>query len=748
MLQFATRRVPASVLRLRGAFASSIAGPGLPSFVDVHPEVQDALAHNRPLVALETTIVTHGMPQPTNLETARSVERIVRSTGSVPATIGVISGRVKIGLEPAELEYLADVKQNSGVVKLSRRDIGPAIAMKRDGGTTCSTTLIFAALAGIKNCNGRLGGVHRGGENSMDVSADLHELTRCPVGLVSAGVKSILDIGRTLEYLETLGVPVLTYGENNEFPAFYSPQSGFKSAWSVNDPYTAARILHSQAALNMTTGALFAAPIPSAYHGVGAELQAAVEQAVRESEENGMSKRGKEVTPWLLARVGDLTRGKSLASNVALIENTAKIGGQIAAAYSQLVGGTETSFTGSAKLAVVGSAAVDITARPRSDSEVALGTHSTAPGMVNISLGGVARNMAEAAHRVITSRAPQETSATALICGIGHDSFGRLIKDETQLLGMRTDAFVQSDQSRSAVCNMLLDVHGGLMSGIADMDITEQLTGEQVLQELQRLRPCVVALDANLAPSTLDAVIRYCQREGITCTEPTSVPKSTRILPGIATSLSRCAASGPSPVSFASPNLLELVHLYAAARADSPELTSHNYWWDAVHSFKIGGEFRMDLEHLARRNVTEEDSSKGTLSFLVEKGIGQMAINMLPFFGGLVIKCGDKGIIVAMRIRGRTAWSSERTNLAGRYVVAHGDDSVVVLKHCPGIVVPPESIVNVTGCGDSLVGSLLADLAMNPAVLNDPDGLEGTISRAQRAAVLTLQSVYAVSPKL
>lgn len=305
--------------------------------IDVHPEVQDALANKEPIVALETTIVTHGMPYPVNLKTAQSVESNVRKAGAIPATIGIIGGRVKIGLEPRELGYLADVENNLAVVKVSRRDIGPAIALKRDGGTTCSATLIFAALAGIKVfATGGLGGVHRGGEISMDVSADLHELTRCPVGLVSAGVKSILDIGRTLEYLETLGVPVISYGPTEDFPAFYSRHSGFKSPWRVEDPISAAKVLYHQSQLGMTNGALFGVPIPERYQEVGEELQRHVEQAVKEAEENGVSRRGKEATPWLLRRVGELTAGRSLTSNVALIENTALVGGQIAVAYADL----------------------------------------------------------------------------------------------------------------------------------------------------------------------------------------------------------------------------------------------------------------------------------------------------------------------------------------------------------------------------------------------------------------------------
>ncbi|KAI6162148.1 pseudouridine-5'-phosphate glycosidase [Pisolithus thermaeus] len=249
------------------------------------------------------------MPYPTSIDMAQSVENIVRSTGCIPATIGIIDGRVKIGLEPRQLEQLASRRANP--LKISRRDISAAIVSGNDGGTTCSSTLIFAALAGIKVfATGGLGGVHRGGENR----------------LVSAGVKSILDIGRTLEYLETLGVPVVSYGEVKDFPAFYSRKSGHQAPWNVTNAIDAARILYTHRQLGMTNGALFAVPIPEKYEATSAVIQEAVELAVRESEESGVSKLGKEVTPWLLKHVGEFTQGRSLESNIALVRNTALIG--------------------------------------------------------------------------------------------------------------------------------------------------------------------------------------------------------------------------------------------------------------------------------------------------------------------------------------------------------------------------------------------------------------------------------------
>ncbi|KAI9065809.1 indigoidine synthase A-like protein [Trametes sanguinea] len=748
--------------------------------IDIHPEVQEALAHGRPLVALETTIVTHGMPYPTNLETARSVESNVRKVGAIPATIGLIEGRVKIGLEPHELERLADIRQNTSVVKLSRRDIGPAIALKRDGGTTCSATLIFSALAGIEvkaQTSFSLGGVHRGAETTMDISADLHELTRCPVGLVSAGVKSILDIGRS----ETLGVPVVSYGPTDDFPAFYSRRSGFKSPWRINDPLSAARILHTQKQFGMSNGALFAVPIPEAYETVGQELQRAVEQAVLESEANGMSRRGKEATPWLLKRVGELTAGKSLASNIALIENTALVGGQIAVAYAQLAKErqpvtshphvvhkapasaaeskpTEATELPPAKLVIVGSAAVDITARAdpvagaaRANSNL----HSTAPGVVSLTAGGVGRNVAEAAHRILTSYSKDLSAATALVSPIGEDAFGQLLVAETEQVGLRTDGLISVPKARTAVCNMVLDSAGGLIGGVADMDVIRTLDASKIVDVLEKHQPAVMALDANMSHEALKTLVLYANQRKINSTdEPTSVPKSTVIFPALAAAMNS-ASTSRAPVTFATPNLLELAHMYQEACASPLELTAHKYWWQVIDEMGLGPDFRMELDQLARRNAFDgEDVPNVNLSFLVDNGIAQMAINLLPFFQHLVIKCGDRGLIAVFRITGEealsSAWSTHTSNIFARQVVARSSSgrSVVVLKHFSPIPVPQEKIVNVTGAGDSLVGSMLATLAQNPAAFEEPAALDRLVAQAQLAAVYTLQSEHAVSPRL
>ncbi|KAG7450569.1 indigoidine synthase A-like protein [Guyanagaster necrorhizus] len=757
---------------------ATLAHPNAP--LDIHPEVQEALATNKPVVALETTLVTHGFPYPTNYSLASDLEKIVRSTGSVPATIGIIGGRVKIGLERSELEWLADRANNPSVVKVSRRDIAPTIGAQMDGGTTCSATLIFAALAGIKVfATGGLGGVHRGGQDSMDISADLFELTRCPVGLVSSGIKSILDIGRTLEYLETLGVPVVTYGKTRDFPSFFTRLSGFQVGkflltslreayliiqvpWNVDSPSTAAKLLHTQWQLDMDNGILIAAPIPEEHEKIGSSIQQAVDQAVRESEENGMSKRGKEVTPWLLSRIVKLTRGESLNSNVALLKNTALIGGQIAVEYQKILSEptTPTSTPGDkpqkvssrhedsfvpARLAVVGSSAIDITAQASKGSDPNLATHSTVPGSVEMTLGGVARNIAEASHRVT-----RDSNSTLLLSPVGNDAFGRLLEDETKTIGMRSDGLVKS-KLKTSVCNMFVDAEGHLLTGVADMGITEAFEGTAVLEHLQKHKPAIVAFDGNLSHATIQSVANFCYSQGIkTFFEPTSITKSTSILQSIQGLVSTMDPT-VAPITFASPNLLELAQIYRVAREEPYDLMSHPMWWKIADNMALGQQYRTDLERLARKAVSTVDPSKGTLSFMVEKGIASMAVNLLPFIQHLIIKCGELGVVVAMRLSATdsskaSAWKQEHDR-GDRCIVAQGKPGeMVVMKHFPPL--PVDDIMNVTGAGDSFVGSVLAHLLRKPLSVDEPKLLEAIIDTAQQAAVLTLKSQRAVSPAL
>ena len=304
----------------------------LNAYLDVNPEVAAAIAAGKPVVALESTIISHGMPYPQNVETALKVEQIIRENGAVPATIAIIGGRLKAGLTAEEIEYFG--KKGLAIHKASRRDLAVLCARGEDGATTVATTMIIAHMAGIKIfATGGIGGVHRGAEVTMDISADLEELGQTPVMVVCAGAKSILDLGLTLEYLETKGVPVIGFG-TKELPAFYTRTSGFQVDYRMDTVEDMAAAFKAQHDLGMKGGMLVANPIPEEYAMPLEVINAAIDQAIAESVKKGIH--GKETTPFLLARVAELTGGDSLASNIRLVFNNAKVAAQTAVAYAAL----------------------------------------------------------------------------------------------------------------------------------------------------------------------------------------------------------------------------------------------------------------------------------------------------------------------------------------------------------------------------------------------------------------------------
>ena len=296
-------------------------------YLDLSPEVAGALFGGKAVVALESTIISHGMPYPQNVETALRVEETIREGGAVPATIAVIGGRLKAGLTPEEIEYLG--KKGRDVTKASRRDLPVLVARGEDGATTVTTTMIIAHMAGIRVfATGGIGGVHRGAETTMDISADLEELAMTPVMVICAGAKSILDLGLTLEYLETKGVPVIGYG-TDELPAFYTRRSGFKVDYRIDTPEELAAAFRAKLEMGLQGGMLVTNPIPEAYSMDPERIGAAIDRALAEAREKGI--RGKETTPFLLARVKDLTGGDSLEANIQLVLNNARLAARTAA---------------------------------------------------------------------------------------------------------------------------------------------------------------------------------------------------------------------------------------------------------------------------------------------------------------------------------------------------------------------------------------------------------------------------------
>lgn len=302
------------------------------NYLDISNEVQKAIENNQPVVALESTIISHGMPYPQNVETALRVENEIRKYGAVPATIAVLNGRLKAGLSKEEIEYLG--KKGTDVTKASRRDLPILVAKGMDGATTVTTTMIIANMAGISIfATGGIGGVHRGAETTMDISADLEELANTPVMVVCAGAKSILDLGLTLEYLETKGVPVIGYG-TDELPAFYTRTSGFKVDYRIDTPDELAKAFNVQRKIGFKGGMLVTNPIPEEYSMDPTYINHAIDDAINECKSLGI--KGKETTPFLLAKIKDLTKGQSLDSNIQLVLNNAKVAALTAVAYTKL----------------------------------------------------------------------------------------------------------------------------------------------------------------------------------------------------------------------------------------------------------------------------------------------------------------------------------------------------------------------------------------------------------------------------
>lgn len=297
------------------------------SFLLFSPEVAAARAAGKPIVALESTIISHGMPYPQNVHTAREVEQVIRDAGAVPATIAIIGGKICVGLSEDQLETLGS---SPDAIKVSRRDLPYVLAQARLGATTVAATMICAELAGIEVfVTGGIGGVHRGAETSFDISADLQELAQTSVAVVCAGVKSILDIGLTLEYLETHGVPVLAVGQP-AFPAFFTRDSGFKADFQLDSPEEQAAFIRTKWQLGLKGGVVVSNPVPAESAMAPDEIDAIIHQALGEAQQQAVT--GKQVTPFLLARIKELTGGRSLATNIALVKHNSLVGARLAVA--------------------------------------------------------------------------------------------------------------------------------------------------------------------------------------------------------------------------------------------------------------------------------------------------------------------------------------------------------------------------------------------------------------------------------
>ena len=581
----------------------------LPLTVRVHPDVAAALDAGRAVVALESTIISHGMPYPANIQTAREVEEVVRNSGAVPAIIAILDGVCCIGLSDDELNRFAVLGAAGKVAKVSRRDLAACVARSGHGGTTVSATMLLADMAGVRVfVTGGIGGVHRGGELSLDISADLCELGRTPVCVVCAGAKSILDIPRTLEFLETQGVAVLALG-TDEFPAFFTRRSGCPAPTRVETAHEAAAVVHASSTLGLSSGTLVAVPIPESAEAEAGKVQGAIEQALAEAGAAGVA--GRDTTPFLLKRIAELTGGDSLASNIALIKNNAAVGAQIATSLAELQrrtapggrlrGGGGGGDSGGAEGAlphsrndrqpiVVGGAVADLVASPAAGSTVLLRTSS--PGTLRVSPGGVGRNIAEGlarlgAHPLLLAAVGDDAFGDQLLShaaslqgemGVGSYRYGGEGGSESGgeggggfggsggVCGIDVSRVLRVSGERTATYTAVMDHTSDLIAAIADMDVHRHVTPEYVRTALGSAldgAPLCVA-DANLSGAALQELARLAAASQTPLwLEPVSVSKAH------AACCSLVEAGLFGALTFTSPNEDEAVAMAAALQGSA-----------------------------------------------------------------------------------------------------------------------------------------------------------------------------------
>ncbi|XP_060655287.1 uncharacterized protein LOC132790646 [Drosophila nasuta] len=468
----------------------------------VYPEIRQALSQKQPIVALESTIITHGMPVPQNVETALQVEEVVRQNGAVPATIGIIDGCIKVGLTREELMKLAH-KPREQVIKCSRRDLPYVVAAQQSGGTTVAATMIVAHQVGIPIfATGGIGGVHREGHVTMDVSADLVELGRTPVAVVCSGVKSILDIPRTLEYLETQGVCVASYASmGGVFPDFYTRDSGCKVPYNLETAADAARLLRAWRELNLQSGVLIGVPIPEEFAADKSAIDAAIEQANAEAQAQGVS--GKEVTPFLLSHIASITKGHSLQANIALIKNNAAIAAQIVSAWvagnGQQCGDSREPKK---KPVVVGASILDLSFRVKDTHGLHL-DGATYKSVAKHAAGGVGRNIAEGIYKLY--------GEVNLISAVGNDHFAQMLR-QLMPAALQSNLIVDM-QHATSLCSVIFDRLGDCKLILGDMDVHDSITTAalKAKSELFSQAPLIV-MDSNLSEQAMSSTLQLAQQ--------------------------------------------------------------------------------------------------------------------------------------------------------------------------------------------------------------------------------------------
>ncbi|KAI1263066.1 Indigoidine synthase A like protein-domain-containing protein [Xylariaceae sp. FL1019] len=701
----------------------------------VSEEVTEALATNKPVVALESTIYTHGA-----LGNDLDLEGIVRRNGGVPAVCGILGGVPVVGLTPDEVSRMVEGSPK----KASRRDLAYIVGsgmrgQEINGGTTIAGTMILSRLAGIRVFGtGGLGGVHRGGHISFDISADLTELGRTRVAVVSSGSKGFLDIPRTLEYLETQGVMVSTFADGRvgdvDLPAFWARDSGIKSPFVVEDEAHAAAIFLAQEKLNVETGMLFTNPIPEAYSIPRDEMDIVIEQAVRESDEQGA--RGWQNTPFILKRIRELTSDRSTIANKYLVRANVERATKVATEISKMIENPSAldtpsgPVTSSVDVIVAGSVAVDLSCDYKGvDSYDHPSPHlsTSNPARVTQSIGGVGRNVALAAHRI------NQHTKVQLYSMVGDDLAGSTVLASLESCGMdvsRIERLTQDKHpnSRTAQYVSINDAKKDLVLAMADMDIfTSQPFSPAWASTMRCSNPKWLVVDANWRDHDIRSWMRTGkQYEAHVAFEPVSKEKSTRLF-CVEKGLEALGVFPHATVDVTTPNQYELAAMHAAAQAN--EYFDDPRWWDIIDAFGMRG---------ARDRFV-----KLTSATMTDAGIPQQAVRLLPFVPTIITKMGSEGALLTAILRKDDPLlynTAHERFILSRCINDHADVGGVYMRLYPSVEQVP-NIASVNGVGDTFLGALIAGLAQGGRV-------ENLINVAQKAAVLTLRSPESVSHRL
>ncbi|KAK2750638.1 hypothetical protein FQN57_002709 [Myotisia sp. PD_48] len=777
----------------------------LPSrFLKVSEEVQDAIATRKPVVALESTIYTHGFPYPQNVNLAKSLESIVRSTGGVPATVGIIDGVARVGMNAQELSLLTSASEERTVQKVSRRDLGYICGMgirgrPMIGGTTIAGTMILANLAGIKVfATGGLGGVHRGGESSMDISADLTELGRTPVAVISSGCKSFLDIQRTLEYLETEGVIVATFADGREgnidFPAFFTRDSGIKSPKAIRDEKDAAAIIYAQSQLQLSSGLLFTNPIPEIHSFPKPEMDAIIAQAIELAHLEGVH--GSENTPFVLAQIEELSRGRSVTANKALVENNVERGTRVAielakleseyngtvdrympvnAAISQSISEpseTEESISSISMadettskeplliedrpdVLVAGALAVDLacdyTPLSTKGANISPNLHTSNPSKIHQTLGGVGHNVALAASYLgssvmFCSMVADDISGRSALASINKDYIQTFQSQGIQILPPNAE-------TRTAQYIAVNDAQKNLVLAMADMSILElpepklnfKTFWEPLLQQKESHAKWAV-VDANWDSQAASKWISLCKSHGMKIAlEPVSAAKASRLFRRPFASKHGHSSTSPvlKPTDIAphnhlidlvTPNQYELAAMHTAARENG--YFESPEWWGVIDALELPSGGSTD------RLVSNTNPQ------LVKEGIPQQSLQLAPLIPSVLTKLGSQGVLLT-----QIFWRDDprlRSVDYAPYILGRSSNDSSPVGGVYMRLFPPEEIlsegdiVSVNGAGDTLLGVVMAGLGR----VEGDATLEDIIPIAQKASVMTLKSEHAVNPEI